>query len=99
MAKIYISEYADMPIRQGNLVQVGQEPAIAAQVVAIGGASAQSAAFNAKTKFVRINTDAICSVLFGSNPTATADSPRMSAGATEFFGIVAGHKVAVITNT
>jgi hypothetical protein len=100
MAKLYISEYADLPVANGSRVAVGGEPAIAVQTpVAIGGASAQSAAFNAKTNWVRIHTDAICSIKFGSNPTATADDARLAANATEFFKVVAGQKVAVITNT
>ena len=100
MAVLYISEYQDMPMTgSGPAFQAGMEPAIATQTVAIGGTSTQSAAFNASTRFVRLHTDAICSVLFGSNPTATATSPRMAANATELFGVKGGHKVAVITNT
>lgn len=99
MAVVYISEYADLRYLSGY------EPAIATQTVAIGGASAQSAAFNENTNFVRVHTDAICSVLFGTNPTATATSPRMAAGQTEYFAVknpldaASRLKLAVITNT
>lgn len=100
MAVVYISEYAEQARdNRGYLLPAGQEPSLAEQTVAIGGASAQSAAFNAKTRFVRIHTDAICSLKFGSNPTATATTPRMPANGTEFFGVTPGHKVAVITNS
>lgn len=99
MAKVYITEYIRMPADTRGLVPAGDEPGVTTQTVAIGGASVQSSAFNAATKFIRLHTDAICSVEFGSNPTATANSARLAANTTEFFGVRAGHKVAVITNT
>ncbi|MBP9714802.1 MAG: hypothetical protein KBD60_14140, partial [Sterolibacterium sp.] len=77
-----------------------QEPSITEQTpVVIGGGSLQSAAFNGATRVVRLHTDAICSVAFGANPTATANTKRMAANSTEYFGVEPGHKVAVITNT
>lgn len=79
---------------------VVQAPAVAEQTVAIGGASAQSAAFNAATKIIRVHTDAICSIkVGGTNPTATATTMRMAAGQVEYFGVAPGDKIAVITNT
>lgn len=98
MAVAYIAEFADLPIINGLLVAAPKMPPVAEQTVAIGVA-AQSAAFNAKTKFVRINVDAVCSLEFGPNPTATMTSPRMSANTTEFFGVNANDKVSVIANT
>lgn len=102
MATLYIREY----LRQGRdtngqFVSSGEEPAIADQTVAIAAGSAQSAAFNALTSFVRIHTDAICSILFGANPTATAANARLAANTTEYFAVVKGsvEKVAVIVNT
>jgi hypothetical protein len=99
MAKVYITEYCTSPKENGILLQAPQEPALTTQTVAIGGASAQSSAFNAKTKFVRIHADAVCSILFGENPTATANSPRLAAGVSEYFGVIPGQKIAVITNS
>lgn len=99
MAVLYISEYDRMPTDTRTSVPTGLEPAIATQTVAIGGVTTQSSAFNANTRFVRIHTDAICSIHFGANPTATATRARMAANQTEFFGVQGGHKVAVITNT
>lgn len=100
MASLYISEYQSQPIiRNGQMGGVALEPAIAVQKVALTGTSAQSSAFNAKTKFVRLHTDAICSILFGADPTAAATSPRMAANTTEYFGVNAGDKVAGITNS
>jgi hypothetical protein len=38
-------------------------------------------------------------VAFGLDPVATTSDARMVAGQTEFWGVAAGQKVAVITNT
>ena len=99
MAKVYITEFEQMPSVVGGRVAVGKQPGVEQTPVAIGGTSVQSAAFGARAKFVRIHADAICSVAFGANPTATANSMRMAANQTEYFGVVVGDKVAVITNT
>lgn len=100
MAKVFISEYARAPLGiNGQLLAAGEEPALAVQVVAIGGSSVQSSAFNAKTKFIRVHTDAVCSIDIGSNPTATANTARLAANSTEYFGVYPAHKIAVITNT
>jgi hypothetical protein len=101
MATLYVTEYASvahMPNAQG---QVPQEPPRAEQIVAIGGASAQSVNFQPGTRMVRIHTDAICSVLFGVNPTVTTGSGRLVAGQTEYHGVPegGGMQVAVIANT
>lgn len=99
MATLFIQEYSDVAVLATTIGQAGQEPALAAQTVAVGGGSLQSAAFNVNTKMVRVHTDVICSVKFGTNPTAVATELRMAANTTEFFGVTPGHKVAVITNT
>lgn len=109
MATLYITEFqalgqASLPTYASGPngpSQAALQPPVAEQTVAIGGASAASAAFNASTSLVRIHTDAICSVEFGTAPTATTSTARMVAGQTEYFGVVPGQslKVAVITNT
>lgn len=100
MALLYITEYANAVMSDGVPVQAGQEPSIDQTPVAIGGGSLQSAAFNANTRFVRLHTDAICSVVFGESPTAVTNTQkRMAANSTEFFGVVPGQKVAVISST
>jgi len=80
---------------------VADEPPVANQTVAITAGSVQSSAVNALTKFLRIHTDAICSIEIGTNPTATATTRRLAANSTEYFSIPLGasYKVAVITNT
>lgn len=112
MATLYITEFQAIGYAGGPTwaagtngpTQAAQQPAVANQTVAIGGASVASAAFNAATTLVRLHTDSICSIAFtlpGSttDPVATATSARMAANQTEYFGVVPGTKVAVITNT
>jgi len=95
MAVLYISEYATISIPNAP---IAAEPSITTQTLAIG-AEVKSAAFNAQTRYVRIHTDAICSIAFGSSPTATTASMRLAAPQTEYFSVTPGHKVSVISNT
>lgn len=95
MATLYIEEFANVC----SITGLPQEPSAATQTVTISGASAQSAAFGAATRYVRLHSDVSMSYLFGANPTATTSKPRLAAGVTEYFGVVAGQKVAAITNT
>lgn len=102
MAVLYITEYAELAIGPaGRVGQMPMEPFLAKQTVAIGGASVQSSAFNAKTRFVRLHTDAICSVAIDTSPTATATDGRLAANQTEYRDVsrLPLGKVAVITNT
>jgi len=105
MSKLYISEYARMTQASGPgnaVIQAPEEPPIASQVVDFTSGAAQSAAFNAKTRFLRLHTDAICSVKFAANPTATVNDARLAAGQTELRGIPAdgsASKVSAIANT
>lgn len=98
MAVLYISEYP--AFSSVSQTQIGQEPSTD-QTVAIGGGSLQSTAFKNNTQMVRLSTDAICSVSFGTNPTATATTKRIPANTTEYFVVPLGqsYKVAAITNT
>lgn len=101
MAVLYITEFADLATTHGTVGQVSAQPPNAEQTVAIGATSTASSAFANNTRFVRLHTDAICSVEFGTSPTATATKARMSANQTEYYSVPAGlsWKVAVITNT
>ena len=97
MAKLYVTEYAGLGWAHSQVAQV--PPIVEQTPVVIGGGSLQSAAFDMATTVVRIHTDAVCSIAFGTNPTATANNQRMSADSTEYFSVKGGLKVAVITNT
>lgn len=102
MAVLFITEFPELGTRTQNAqsTAVISQPTLAEQTVAIAGASAQSAAFNVNTRMVQLSTDAICSIKFGTNPTATATTMRMAAGERLNFAVPAGqsYKVAVITN-
>ena len=71
-------------------------------VVAIGGASAQSAVVDPSAasarehRRVRVFADNTCYVAFGLNPTATTTSMKMAAEQTEYFFLEAGWKIAVL---
>lgn len=95
MSTLYITEYNST---KGILPA---EPEVTSQTVTVSGTTAQSAAFNTATNLVRITCDGICSVLFGTNPTATTAKRRMIAGQSEYFSVPQGqsYKVAAITNT
>lgn len=95
MSKLYISEYAS--VAQNGKAQVVVEPPLAVQVVDFSGGVASSAAFNAQTNIVRLNTDAVCSFRFGG--TATTSYPRMSVDQTEYFAVQPRSTVSVIANT
>jgi hypothetical protein len=100
MAKLFVTEFEQMPETTGGRVAVGlAPPAVDQTPVVIGAGSLQSAAFGARAKFVRLHTDVICSIAFGTNPTATINTMRMAANQTEYFGVAVGDKVAVIANT
>lgn len=100
MATLYVTEFNDIGIINGHISYPIQAPT-AEQTVAIGGSSTASSAFNARTAVVGLHTDAICSVSFGTAPTATATKARLAANETRYFGVPLGqaYKVAVITNS
>ncbi len=101
MARLYVTEYAIGSLIQvgGSLMQAPHEPPLAEQVLPIS-TTVQSLPFNKQTTLVRLHCDAVCSVVFGTNPTATANSQRMAASQTEFKSIPKGqsYMVSVIAN-
>jgi hypothetical protein len=100
MATLYIAEFSRADSEARSHGQVAVTPVIAEQTVAIGGTSTQCTnAFSDLTTMIRVHADVICSILIGTNPTATAAKMRLAADQTEYFGVRAGDKIAVITNT
>lgn len=100
MAKLYITEYAQIGTDTlGFPVLAPLEPGTDQTPVDYSGGEAKSAAFAATTRLVRIHTDAICSILFGANPTATTAKQRLAAGQTQFHAVTPGLKVSAISNT
>lgn len=105
MPTLYITEYATLGESSKGLPNVPEEPPVVEQTVAISGTSVQSNLFNPRTRVIRLHTDAICSVVVGTNPVATTSSQRMAANQTEYKALLLiGNpppqmKVAVIANT
>lgn len=101
MANLYVSEYEraqDGPSMPIPAMFWG--PAVVVQApVAIGATHAESAAFGANTRFVRLHTDTTCCVLIGASPAATTSSQRMTANQTEYFAVRGSDKVSVIAST
>ena len=104
MATLYVTEYSGMAVVSQNSGlmlpsgNVAQTPELVNQTVTISGSPTSSQAFGKSTTLVRLHTDAICSVSFGSSPTSSGTTARMVAGQTEYFGVVPNQVVSVITN-
>jgi hypothetical protein len=101
MATLYVAEFATVGGTSNFGVAGGQIPPIREQTVTISGASvAIVSAFTTNTRFIRIHADAICSVAFGTTPTATVANMRFAANQTEYFSVPQpSYKLAVISNT
>ncbi len=95
MATLTITEYASLARdKDGNVIPAGDEPAVTIQTVSYT-TSANSAAFNTKTHFVRLYGSAAAYVIFGSGTqTATASHTPLAATTAEYFGVKPGHQLA-----
>ena len=98
MANLHITEFDRLAVSAngGPVVQIASMPPLAEQVVAIGGSSAASSAFNAATRFVCLTPKADCHIQIGAAPTATTSLLPLTSGQAYYFGVTPGHKVAVI---
>ena len=102
MATFRIVEFSRMATTAGighaeESAQIPMYPPVATQSpITLSGTSQQSAAINAATRFVLIETDGACHFAVGDNPTATTNNERLAADAHRFIGITPGHKIAVI---
>jgi len=96
MATANITEFLGMGNDAfGQLAQALAMPPLAKQNVTYT-TSTQSNALNGQTKVIRIAADdsAACHVEIGSNPTATATSVKIPAGAVDTFVVEGGEIVA-----
>jgi hypothetical protein len=102
MATLYITEFTGVafPGVEGNSFQAPLEPGTDQAPLAIGASPQQSAAFGPNTRVVRVNCDSVCSILFGTNPTAATSNRRLAANQTEYFGVNPGTglKLSVVQN-
>lgn len=95
MANLYITEIAKLGLdEQGGKSIYPVEPGVTTQKVAFTTA-AQSSAFNNKSRLVRLYADAAFHLAFGSNPTATASSPRYAANTEYIRAVNSGDKLSV----
>lgn len=101
MAVLYVQEYSGLAVdANGHVCNFPVEPPTQEQTIAIGTVSTSlGKAFLSTTKFVRLATDAICSVAFGAAPTAVTTNGRMAANEVRLTGVAQGQSVAVIVNT
>lgn len=92
-----IVEYATVSVIEGGrVVEIAEEPPLFTQNITIQSSALLSAAFQAKTRIVRLKAGAACSVLFGtSTAVAAATDGRLDQGDIEFRGVPRG---GVITN-
>lgn len=98
-ATLYISEFASPASQVGTVqAQVYPQPALTDQTVAVTAGSLQSAAFGVNTHAIMVECDSDCSVVIGSNPTATTTNFLMGDGIPYQFAVVPGQKIAVIAN-
>lgn len=97
MANLYITEYSNLGLN-GN-APIPQEPAVTGQNVSFTTSTA-SAAFNERTRFVRLVASADCYVKFGTGPTATTSDQFLSAEMEYFRGVPEGkaYKVAAVAS-
>lgn len=98
---MYISEYSDVG-RLGGVIPVGAEPGTDQTPVTFTATAGVSAAFKNNTTMVRVHVDGIASILFGTNPTAVANTnKRLAASQTEYFTVPLGQgfKISAVTST
>jgi hypothetical protein len=100
MATIYVTEFTSMGSALNGAAQVAQRPGLAKQSMAITGASTTlPTPFTKQTRFIRVHTDAICSIAIGSAAVAVTTADRMPADCIEYYGVQPGDNLAVIANT
>lgn len=100
--EVCITEYSDIVETVRGAAPAPRDPPLAVQILALTGSPAQSQAFNAATKFVRIAVFGVDARIVNntSNPVADAAlSERWLAGSTEFRSASSGMKTSVIVAT
>jgi hypothetical protein len=94
---VYIAEFSSFSVDPNTGEAIAKVPPMVEQKLTPPVASNP---FGAATRFVRIHTDAIVSLAWGTGvATATVANMRLAANQTEYFGVNAGDQVACIVNT
>lgn len=97
-ANAYISEFAALGRTSSGTAtaQIATLPSNADQKLDFSGGVQTSAAFNAKTYFIRVHCDAACSV--NGAGTATTSNMRIPADGVEYFAVLPGATISVISS-
>ena len=96
---VYVTEFQSLRAVDGGVTGPALHgPSVANQVMTPTASAAQSAPFHARTRLVRVHTDA--PVLIDVGPSPNADTGwRMAANQTETYGVAEGHTVSVKVTT
>lgn len=98
-AKCYVKEYSDIAQTVRGAAQIAAEPALVDQTaVDFTAGHAESVAFNASTRFIRVWCDAQASYLVGAAPIATNAMSPLSASLPEYFAVTASQKISFVAN-
>jgi len=104
LPSIYITEVTRLGSDYGGLsIMALQAPVPPSQIIAIGASSLVSLPIGGAARFIRVYTEAKCTITFGmpgTMPVATiAGGVTLPAEVIEYFGVTPGMTVAVIANT
>jgi hypothetical protein len=94
----YVTEYSQtVPQQAGSAIPIVDSAPITVQKLDITSGHAESAAFNAKTRIIRITADAAWNYLVSSGGTAatTSNGSRLAAGAVEYLGVPLGRSYII----
>lgn len=97
-ANAYISEFAALGRTSSGTAtaQIATLPSNADQKLDYSGGVQTSAAFNAKTYFIRVLCDSPCSV--SGAGTATTSNMRLPTDGVEYFAVLPGSTISVISS-
>lgn len=99
---LYLTEFESLLNDAKSGSALPRCPSLADQVIAFGGISAASAAFNSHTRVVRLHSTVACAVKIGKAPVAKSGlggTARLAAGVSELYAVNPNDSVAVITST
>lgn len=100
MSTVNIVEYAVLGAAGTSQGQASATPFLAVQNHTLATTSTQSNAFNTNTKYVEVNTDAACFIIFGTTTASitasTTNGARLVTGETRRFAVVGGGVLAAV---
>ena len=94
MANAYIAEFQSLAQdAQGTRLPIAPLAPLTEQIIAYTSAAA-SAAFDERTKYIRVIADAVAHFAVGEAPVATGNDPYMAADVAEYFAVKGTHKMS-----